>query len=126
MKRVTITLPGLRLEEDVSGFLWVALAQVIFRNGGRADARADGWTIRKVPQAPIGHVPFTRHGMPGSALAIEREDSSLVLRLGHVPVVAVVRGSHAAALELICSWLRVVGLPLRLSESRPARGKGSC
>jgi hypothetical protein len=109
--RITITLDGLRLQEDVSSFLWAALSIRAFRS--MKEMQDLGWTIR-FPRAAIGHIPFTRHGQPDSTFQLEGHGSSLIIRLGSVPAVAELQGS-ATTLDLVQSWLAEEGLPLEFA-----------
>jgi hypothetical protein len=111
--RITIQLNGLRLEEDVSGFLWTALADAMHHRGMFQVALRDGWTI-KTPRAPIGMVPFAKHGVSGSAFSLKGRKSEVILKLGKIPVEAELRGTREA-LDLLASWLRLVEFPLDLT-----------
>lgn len=122
LAHVRITLDGLRLEEDVSSFLWTAWTEAcIFRRKlYEAQAQAQGWEIRSLRGVAIGHVPFERHGLSGTIIRIKGHGSELALNLGRIPVEAELRGSPAA-LELLRSWLELVGFPLHMPSSRPRR-----
>lgn len=99
---------GLRLSEDVSGFLWVAICEGRYPNW-KVVPLPKGWKC-KMPRAPIGSLLFDRHGMPDSSLTLKNDESQLIVRLGKVPVSAELRGSDAA-LDLLLSWFSKVGLP---------------
>jgi hypothetical protein len=110
--KITITLNSLRLPEDVSGFLWTAIAHALFHHKKYDEVRSKGWVI-KAPRAAIGLVPFERYGEAFSSLVIQGHESELVVRLGGIPLQAELRGS-SAALDLMISWLRLVDFPLDL------------
>jgi hypothetical protein len=110
--KITITLNGLQLPEDVSGFLWTAIAHALFHHKKDDEVRSKGWVI-KAPRAAIGLVPFEKYGEAYSSLVIQGHESELVVRLGSIPLQAELRGSRAA-LDLVISWLRLVHFPLDL------------
>lgn len=104
---------GLRLPEDVSGFLWVAICEGMFPNW-KVVPLPEGWKC-KMPRFEIGHLFFNRHGMPDSSLKLKNDKSELILRLGKVPVSAELRGTDAA-LDLLLSWFSKAGLPFGVEE----------
>lgn len=108
---------GLRLPEDVSGFLWVAICEGRYPNLKNVPL-PQGWKC-KMPRAEIGRLRFNRHGMPNSTLILSNGESELTLRLGKVPVSAELRGTEAA-LSFLLEWFSRVGLPFVVVDSRGA------
>ncbi len=111
LTRIGIRLDGLRLQEDVSSFLWGALSPPLFKLLTASKGMQDlGWKIG-LPREGIGHVPFTRHGQAESAFRMEGQGSRLIIRLGSVPVRAELEGSMAA-FEQVQSWLEQMAFPI--------------
>lgn len=127
LSHIDITVPGLRLPEDASGFLCAAVHlgymqwqfnqssdHVPEPEGGFLSLAAQrastvgGWTVPSVLR--MGGVPFARKGKAGSVFRVEREGSSLAMRFGGSAPCFKLRD----ALELVQGWLDAVGFPLHV------------
>jgi hypothetical protein len=111
---------GLRVAEDICGFLWAALCAHLFKNcppGRRhyasiGDAKSE-WHVT-YGKGSIHSIPFDRFGKPGSTFSLKNDESEFRLKLGTVPLVAELRGSDDS-LKLVMSWLEQAGFPLLLT-----------
>lgn len=109
--RVEVGTQSLRLQEDVSAFLFALLCERL--HWRRSEFTPDVGVEVNMPQAGMMVVPFERTGMSYSNMYVAVRDSQVTLRLGTKPVVIEIRGSNCAA-RLIEQWLSDVGSSIRL------------
>lgn len=112
VKKFIVTQPGLRVPEDVSGFIWSALAEFRRTNSSRNSDSPDWGTT--LPRSPYHIIPFARFGKTHSIFRLRNKASELTIKLGKFPVVAEVRGNDSALNELY-RRLELVGFPFKVS-----------
>lgn len=100
---------GLRLQEDIGGFLFAALFEFVRRQPQR------NWEVVRFPRAPVGCVPFLQHGQPNTVLELKSGATQLKFLLGRTPLSAELRGD----LELVESlWADLNAMGLQISLAR--------
>ncbi|MDP1916614.1 MAG: hypothetical protein Q8L14_10225 [Myxococcales bacterium] len=98
---------GLRLQEDISGFLFTALTELLRR-------RQSDWREVRFPRVPVGCVPFLSHGQSGTVMELESGTDRLKLLLGRLPLSAELRG-EVESLQRLFAQLNEIGLSISLS-----------